>query len=423
MGKQDYHQIISDARSGITDTPGAIVVWQDRRGGTYADIYAQAVDASGAIRWTPQGVPVCAAPSNQLYPTLVTDGSGSFSGPKGAIIAWEDLRNGASDIYVQRQNSSGEPQWTANGDVVCDAPDVQALPSLAYVGGGNVIVAWRDRRSSEDDIWAQRIGPGGSWLANGLPVCRALSSQFSVVATTDGADGAIVAWSDGRGDPYAGNVYAQRINGLGAPYWQVDGVAVSTQTGWEQVPAIAPSVDQSAVIVWSRQIINLRAQRLDSNGARVWDPNDVSVSAGPNGQFDYVIVPDGLGGIYAAWTDERNGNYDIYVQHVGDTPVPVAHGYDQPAAFQIVGAVPNPFVQASNVRFVLPESRLVSAWVYGTDGRLVRMLERSRTYSAGDAMLHWDGNDAAGLPVSNGFYFVRIEAGSEKATTKVLVVR
>ena len=42
-------------------------------------------------------------------PQIIPDGMG------GAIIAWGDGRNGKNDIYVQRMDSYGVPQWTPNG--------------------------------------------------------------------------------------------------------------------------------------------------------------------------------------------------------------------------------------------------------------------------------------------------------------------
>ncbi|MFB3896657.1 MAG: hypothetical protein ACE14V_10185, partial [bacterium] len=41
------------------------------------------------------------ATNNQYYPILVSDGSG------GAIIAWQDYRNGNYDIYAQSVTTDG----------------------------------------------------------------------------------------------------------------------------------------------------------------------------------------------------------------------------------------------------------------------------------------------------------------------------
>jgi len=62
------------------DAGGAIVTWQDYRTGTNWDIYAQRLDAAGAPQWFTNGVAtpvaVCTAPNDQSYPTIVSDGDG-----------------------------------------------------------------------------------------------------------------------------------------------------------------------------------------------------------------------------------------------------------------------------------------------------------------------------------------------------------
>jgi hypothetical protein len=89
---------------------GAIVVWEDDRdlpGST--DIYAQRVTATGDIAtgWPRDGAAVCTATSSQRWPQIVV-------APRaGAIVVWEDFRGGyTSDIYAQRillDGTLGEP--------------------------------------------------------------------------------------------------------------------------------------------------------------------------------------------------------------------------------------------------------------------------------------------------------------------------
>src|SRR5262245_16726846 len=131
---------------------GAIVVWLDFRSGTGIDIYARRVSSSGALQWMADGVAVCTAETNQQLPAMVSDGAG------GAIVAWTDGRNeSGSDIYAQRINSSGVAVWTANGVALCAADSIQELPVIVSDGAGGATVTWSDRRSGEFDVYAQRI--------------------------------------------------------------------------------------------------------------------------------------------------------------------------------------------------------------------------------------------------------------------------
>ena len=98
---------------------GAIITWHDYQGGMSFDIYAQRVDAFGNILWTSNGVPVSTAVENQLFPTVISDGQ------SGAIISWEDYRTPDADIYAQRVNAAGAVLWTPDGAPLSTAGDDQ----------------------------------------------------------------------------------------------------------------------------------------------------------------------------------------------------------------------------------------------------------------------------------------------------------
>jgi hypothetical protein len=67
----------------------------------------------------------------------------------GAIVTWEDFRSGTSngDIYAQRVNLAGGPQWTTDGVALCTAANNQYNPTIASDGAGGAIVTWSDGRS------------------------------------------------------------------------------------------------------------------------------------------------------------------------------------------------------------------------------------------------------------------------------------
>ena len=149
--------IISDGAGGAT------IVWRDFRSGTNFNIYAQQMSSLGVALWTVDGEPVCTATADQLAPMIVSDGA------TGSIISWYDLRQSnatGSDIYVQRLNSSGASQWTLDGLALCTVTNDQDFPTIASDGAGGAFVAWQDRRSgTNEDIYAQRIGTGGTALS------------------------------------------------------------------------------------------------------------------------------------------------------------------------------------------------------------------------------------------------------------------
>ena len=92
-----------------------------------------AVDSHAA--WQPDGQAVCTASNDQYWPTTCTDGAG------GAFIVWYDRRNGTDyNISVQRVNSAGNPQWAVDGLILCSAPGDQMYPAgfQTYVVTGDL---------------------------------------------------------------------------------------------------------------------------------------------------------------------------------------------------------------------------------------------------------------------------------------------
>jgi len=223
---------------------GAIVTWQDARSVNY-DIYAQRVNAAGVPQWTADGVALSTAANTQQYPTIVSDGAG------GAIVTWQDFRSGTNyDIYAQRVSAAGVPQWTANGVALSTAANSQDTPTIASDGAGGAIVTWQDYRSGTNyDIYAQRVNAAGVPQCNvdGVKVCTAAGDQLGPTIVAEGQGGAIVTWRDNRGTD--GNIYAQNINGdctLGGTLVSVPAVPIAASFAWSRVEP-NPSVGELRV--------------------------------------------------------------------------------------------------------------------------------------------------------------------------------
>lgn len=290
-GNQEDVRLVGDGASG------ALVVWIDRRGGVNSDLYAQRLLPTGVVdpAWPADGLAVCTAPGNQLAPRVVSDGAA------GAIVAWQDTRGGSEyDVYAHRVLASGavDPAWPADGRAVCAEAGNQLEPDLVTDGAGGAIVVWTDYRDGDgSDVVAQRVLAGGAldpaWPAGGRVLCGAPEYQFAPDALSDGAGGALVAWTDAR-DGTDHDVYAQHVLAGGAldPAWPADGRAVSTAPGDQQNPVMI---------------------EVPGAGGTGWLP-------------------------VVAWDDTRDGNFDIYAQPA--SPASPA-GAVAPAIFSVLDAGPD----------------------------------------------------------------------------------
>ena len=305
---------------------GAIIAWEDYRADPSSDIYAQRINANGLPQWAANGVPVGATnPGAQRQPLMISDGAG------GAIVTWQDSRNGTFDIYTQRINASGAPLWTVNGIVVSNALNSQEVPVPVSDGGGGVIIAWEDNRNpaapNPFDIYAQKVNSAGvvQWTANGVAVCTAAFNQTVPQITSDGAGGAMVVWLDVRASgipPF--DLYAQRVLNNGAMSWAGNGVAVCTAASNQQGVAIASDGSNGAIIGWedyrTGTNYDIYAQRLSGAGAPLWTANGLAICTSQNDQFGLSLLPDGSQGAFFVWTDARDysiSSNDVYAQRVG----------------------------------------------------------------------------------------------------------
>ncbi len=100
----------------------------------------------------------------------------------------------------------------------------------------------------------------------------------------------------------------------------------------------------------------------------------------------------------------------------------VAVGDQTPAAFALLGAVPNPFNPMTTVRFSLPESRHAVLAVYDVRGQLVRTLVDGVS-AAGVNEVRWDGLDHAGRAMASGTYFARLKSGDQIGVMPLTLVR
>jgi hypothetical protein len=402
---------------------GAIVTWEDSRGAS-SDIYAQRIGAGGLAEWSTNGDSICTAANFQTAPVIVSDGAG------GAIIAWHDFRFGGSNrVFAQRVASDGSRMWPANGVALCSNTGGQEFPAITSDGASGAIVAWEDYRVGIENIFAQRIGSLGTlqWPDSGVAICAASGSQNYVRCVPDGSGGAVMTWQDSRVS--AADVYAQRVSASGAVQWSpANGVAIAATTNYQRLPFITAVEDGGATICWydarSGSTYDVFAQRVSLAGVVQWTANGVVISNASGNQFFPVIVGDGSGGAIIAWEDPRNGPQDIYAQQVdrfgvlGVVPVSVSEGAGPSAGSTLFANAPNPFARSTSISYALAREAHVRLAVYDVSGRRVAVLDEGvRPAGTHRALFDSDG-------LSSGTYVYRLEIdGATVAARRLALVR
>ncbi len=307
--------------------------------------------ADGWVAWNPQGVPVWTEPGDQIGTMrMVCDGSG------GAIIVWEQHSGTDWDIYAQRVNNNGVLLWGGVA-ILCNEPGNQVEPVVAGDGYGGAIIAWQDYRNGDWDIYALRISSGTGraypgWPPGGVAVSASTTETEQCPDIVDVSMGeVIVVWQHETASNYS--IRGQKMDGFGAPLWG-GGVIISSGTAPKEFPKIINDGMGYVVVTWqdfrntNSDIYAQKRKADDGTVAPGWavDGNTVTVAA--LDQKIPQIVSDGSGGAIIAWTDYRNSNSDIYAQWISSTAVrlwenPVGDFNGIPVC-NIVGEQSNPVI-------------------------------------------------------------------------------
>jgi hypothetical protein len=139
--------------TSASDGNDYFIIWSDDRSGGYADIYGARVDASGSLL-DADGIAISTATGEQSNPAVAF-------GNDVYLVVWEDERSGSSaDIYgtvVSRTGGVNQP----GGIVISNAPNDQLRPQVAF-DGTDFLVVWEDYRGGlHSDIYGARVTASG----------------------------------------------------------------------------------------------------------------------------------------------------------------------------------------------------------------------------------------------------------------------
>lgn len=207
-------------------------------------------------------------------------------------------------------------QWAADGAPISTAAGNQGAVAITADGSGGAIAAWNDL----GDIRAQRVDIDGQmlWSTDGIVVCAASNIQDDPALVYDGAGGAIVVWCDKRAPEW--DIYAQRVNASGTWVWEINGLPISTATSYQYQHVVASDDSGGVIVAWSdgrNGNYDIYAQRADAAGVIRWTANGELMCVAANDRLEPTIVSDGAGGAVVAWEDRRAfPDYDIYAQRV-----------------------------------------------------------------------------------------------------------
>ena len=295
---------------------GAFMVWQEKPVLARSVLMMQHINALGAPLWSAQGSRVSLRPSDQQRPRIVYDGSA------GAIVAWNDFRESASQLQVQRVNYQGTRLWGLQGIVVtAPAGDPDRAPHLGDVGAGSAVLAWKASSSGTDRIFMQRIDASGklSWDPQGMELSRGAWQEWNPVLHGDGEGGTWVAWEDHR-NSQNWVAYVQHLHMDGSPGWAAGETALTTVAADQGHLGITDDGQKGILAAWSdnRQgTLGVYLQEIDGNGKPLLAPDGLLITTQLiNPQTPQIIsLTPGLAVV--SWADAPSkGRWALYWKRV-----------------------------------------------------------------------------------------------------------
>ncbi|MDD4304804.1 MAG: prepilin-type N-terminal cleavage/methylation domain-containing protein [Patescibacteria group bacterium] len=241
--------------------------------------------------------------------------SGEFS-----YIVWEDYRSASSSIYMQKYNNLGEKQWIS-GDKKISNDEDQKSPSITEDIDGNFYITW-NKLSNDEDAYLTKIDNNGNilWGPKVIQTSIQTSNQISTkIKSLNHSTSTVVSWVDDINSGY--DIYIQKYSIDGNKEW-INNIRVNTNPINDSTNQYNQNIsidsNDDIYIVWTDDRngnLDIYAQKFDTNGNALW-ANDKKINndVGVASQYSPNINIDSNDDIYIVWTDDRNGNLDIYAQ-------------------------------------------------------------------------------------------------------------
>jgi hypothetical protein len=301
-----------------------IVVWDEGLSGTYADIAMRRIDKEGNYMGDVVQVNDDFTDITQQHAAIASNSDGSF------VVAWQDYRIdfNKGDIYYQRFDSSATligSNQRVNDDGIGEI-FAQRDAAVALNDSGKFVIAWKDERHGNFDIFAQRYSPQGDTLGINFRVDDDLDSLHQanpeIALLTDGSF--LVTWAiawDGS------DIFGQIVNSAGNLSGGNFNINDDT-TGVKALPVVGIDANNNIVMSWqdhrhSMDIADIYMQRFNSAGSPVGENFKIEDHIWNGIQQTPAIENYINGNRIVVWQDNREGNFGIFSQLYNSEIVPI----------------------------------------------------------------------------------------------------
>ena len=173
-------------------------------------------------------------------------------------------------------------QWSSNAavnNVICSLAGEQALPKIATCPNGDTYIGYFSNESGNYDVRLQRLDSQGNelWASGGILISSNESMTWLTDwdMTADVNNHCVMTWQDIRNGN--NNIYAYRISPAGSFVWGSNGIALSDNSAFNASPKVTCTAAGNAVFAWMSDDV-LIIQKLDPAGTKQWGNNGITLS-------------------------------------------------------------------------------------------------------------------------------------------------
>src|SRR5882724_850352 len=306
-------------RSFEDDSGGFYVAWTNEEAGKLIGLCAQHIDPRGQSQWGDAGLCITARLAS------AKDWHGLADGRGGMMLFWDETYG----VHAKRFHPGSAQERPGNSILVSTSIALQP-DAVADAVGGTLAVWCKPLPSGRSVLMAQRLDAEGKpvWPRGGLRVSLRASHQTNPRVIYDNVSGMIVAWRDEVNS--ASELRVQRIDFQGNRLWTLEGLKVIAPMGQSEYPQIAPLGTGEAVMAWTgseNQTNQIYLQKAGPDAALKWGTMKLaSSSPAVYTRWNPLLLGDENGGTWIAWEDFRNQvNYLIQLNHLhgdGQSPWP-----------------------------------------------------------------------------------------------------
>ena len=302
----------SEDSSLAVDSSGNLhIAWQDYRDGNW-EIYYTKLDNVGNTLIEDTRLTTSLTTSGR--PSLAIDNQGKVN------IAWEDERDGNSEIYYTKLDSVGNT--LVEDTRLTSSTGGSRYSSLDIDEQNNMHIAWQDYRDGNWEIYYTKLNSVGNTLVEDTRLTNSSASSTFPSLSVDVLGIIYLVWQDYR-NGHDWDIYYTKLNNMGNTL--VDDLRLTVDGANSENPSLIADV-QNAAITWEDNRDGNKEiyyTKLNNQGVTLVDDLRLT-SDGSNSQHSSAAI-DTQGNVHFAWQDLRGGGYgEIYytkLNNIGNTLV------------------------------------------------------------------------------------------------------